>query len=223
MWKKAKRNTSPNPASHPAGFRPLPPLSGAIVGELGPVPKDSVPLEEFSPSVIEGNVGSELAMVDVDLIEVVVKRLTGSVLVVAALVVGGIVAEGLTRVVLEVTALVVVGIVVSELTRGVATLEFVGTGIMVGSDMGPTIGVHSSVESQENPSSQHPSPHRVDINGHGFEQSFSLMHAYPFSQQRSTPVVHLKYPGSHERQWGPTLSTSQVDPVGQHIFVFGQR
>ena len=98
MWKKTKKNKIPNPPSHPPCFRALLPLAGAIVGELELVFADSVPLEEFWPSVVEGDVDSGSELVDVGLVGVVVEGLTRVVLEVAALVVG-IVVEGLTRVV----------------------------------------------------------------------------------------------------------------------------
>lgn len=70
-------------------------LAGAVAEELGPVFTDSVPLGEFSTLVVEDDVGSELAVVEVELIGDVVK--------------------GPTRVVLEVAALGVVGIVMKDL------------------------------------------------------------------------------------------------------------
>lgn len=83
--------------------------------ELGPVFTDSVPLEEFLTLVVEDDVGSELAVVEVELIGDVVKGLTRVVLEVAALGVVGIVVEGLPIVELDVTAIKVVGIVMKDL------------------------------------------------------------------------------------------------------------
>lgn len=82
--------------------------------EVGLVFTDSVLLEECSSSGIEGDVGSESAVVEVELIGVVVKGLTRVVLEVVALGVG-IVVEELTEVVLEVAAIEVVGIVMKDL------------------------------------------------------------------------------------------------------------
>ena len=191
MWKKTWKNATPNPPSHAPEFRALPPLAGAVVEELEPVFTDTVLLEGFSASVVEGGEGSRAESVDVGLVGVV---------------------EGLTRVVLDVTE--VIGIEGGGL-RGVglemAALEVVGTDIEnegfendgieidgiendgiendgIGNDVG-TVREHSLFGSQANPGSQHPLPHGVDINGHGFEQSFSPgMHSYPFSQQPMTSV-----------------------------------
>ena len=85
------------------------------MGELGLVFTDSVLLEEFSTSVVGDDVGSELTVVDVELIGDVVKGLTRVVLEVAALGVVGIVVEELTEVVLEIAAIEVVGIVMKGL------------------------------------------------------------------------------------------------------------
>ena len=123
MWKKTKKNKIPNPPSHPPCFRALLPLAGAIVEELGPVFTDPVLLEELSPSVVEGSVGSGSELVDVGPVGVVVKELTRSVIEVVALVVVGIVVEELVGVVLEVAALVVVGIVAEELARVVLEMR----------------------------------------------------------------------------------------------------
>ena len=98
MWKKTKKNKTPNPPSHPPDFRALLPLAGAIARELEPVLADSVLLEEFWPSVVEGDVGSGLELVDVGLVGLVVEGLMGAVLEVAALVVEIVVVEELTRV-----------------------------------------------------------------------------------------------------------------------------
>lgn len=83
--------------------------------ELGLVFTDSVLLEEFSTSVVGDDVGSELAVVDVELIGDVVKGLMRVVLEVAALGVVGIVVEELTEVVLEIAAIEVVGIMMKGL------------------------------------------------------------------------------------------------------------
>ena len=174
MWKKTKKIKTPNPPSHPPGFRALLPLAGAVVEELEPVFADSVPLEEFSPSVVEGDVGSGSELVGVGLIEGVV--------------------EGLTRVVLDVTALEVVGTGIEN--DGIENDGIENDGIEndgIGNDVGiggrSTAREHSLFGSQANPGSQHPLPHGVDINGHGFEQSVSPgMHSYPSSQQPMTSV-----------------------------------
>ena len=132
-----------------------------------------------------GDVGPESAMVEVDLIGVVVEGLTRAVteevslvteivvemrtrvvLEVASLVIE-IAVEGPTEVVLEVAALVVAGIVVGELTRvepGMEVPGVVGTGvdtltIFRQGTFGPT---------QEYPESQQESKHLVDPAPHGF-------------------------------------------------------
>ena len=169
MWKKTKKNKIPNPPSHLPGFRALLPLAGAIVEGLELVFTDSVLLEEFWPSVVEGDVDSGSELVDVGLVGVVVEGLTRVVLEVAALVVG-IVVEGLTRVVLEVAALEVVGIVVKglELVSRVGSSEVFD---VMDIDM-VAVPLHNlACSSQMSPGSQHPSgPHLGHPNLHGSEQ-----------------------------------------------------
>ena len=136
MRKKAKKNTISDPPSHPPSFRALLPFRRAVVEELGlelglpNLPFTlSLPFKEFSSLVVEGDVGSELAIVGVDIIITVVEGLTRVVLEVVALGVVRIVVEGLMRVVPEVATFGVVGIVVEGLTRAVpevATLGVVG-------------------------------------------------------------------------------------------------
>jgi len=103
MLKKTKKKRIPNPPSHPGGFRALLPLADAIVGELEPVPTDSVPLEEFS-SVVEPDEWVGVAKVVAGIIGTVVEWLTRKVPEVEALVVVGSMELGLVRVVLEVAA-----------------------------------------------------------------------------------------------------------------------
>jgi len=70
MWKKAKKNKAPRAPSHAPGFRELPPPMGIIAIELEFA--IAVLFEEYPPGVIEGKVGTEFAMVEVDFIGIVV-------------------------------------------------------------------------------------------------------------------------------------------------------
>jgi len=71
MWKKAKKNTAPRAPSHAPGFRELPPPMGIIGIPLEFAPADTVLFEGYPPGVIEGGVGTEFAMVEVDFIGIV--------------------------------------------------------------------------------------------------------------------------------------------------------
>jgi len=201
MWKKIKKNKKPNPPSHPPGFRALLPFACAVVEEPEPAFRDSVPLEEFSPSVVEGGMGvgnvdiigivvSGLArevpgVAVLGVVRIVVEELTGVVLVVGTLGVVGIVVEGLARVVPGVGAIEVVEIVVEGLTGvvlGEPAPELAGTDVMSDPDM---VDLHSvTCKSQVCPSSQHPRPHGTPP-PHNSEQRLSGRHSYPFLQQPS--------------------------------------
>jgi len=104
-----------------------------------------LPFEEFSSLVAGGDVGSESVMVEVDLIGIVAKELTGVEPEVAFLVFE-IVAEGTTRVVLEVMALVVVRTVGEESTRAVVeAAALVVVGVVVGAAAGVMVEVAALV------------------------------------------------------------------------------
>jgi len=170
MRKKAKKNTISDPPSHPPSFRALLSFRGAVVEELGlelglelvGLPSTvALPFKEFSPLVVEGDVGSESAIVGVDIIVIVVEGLTRVVPEVAVFGVVGIVVGELTRVVLDVGALEVVGTVVGELTRvvlEVVALEVVETGVVIDIDIEPTVFRQGRFwPMQEYPGSQHES------------------------------------------------------------------
>ena len=89
MWKKTEKNKIPNPPSHLPGFRALIPLSCAVAEEVEPAITGSVLLEEFSPSVVAGDAGFGLGLVDVGLTEVLVEEPKGAVPEVMALEVVG--------------------------------------------------------------------------------------------------------------------------------------
>ena len=116
MRKKARKNIISDPPNHPPGFRVLLLFCGAVMEELGlglglpSLPFTvALPFKEFSSLVVKGDVGSESAIVGVDIIVIVVEGLTRVVLEVATFGVVGIVVEGLTTAVLDVVALGVVG------------------------------------------------------------------------------------------------------------------
>ena len=253
MRKKAKKNTISDPPSHPPDIRALLPFRRAVVEELGlelglpSLPFTvSLPFKEFSPLVVEGDVGSGSELVDAGLVGVVVEGLTRVVLDVVALVVVGLVVEGLMGAVLEVAALVVGIVVVEELTRvvlEVAVLEIVGI-VMIGLKLVSRVGnlkvdvvidkdkvmvpvtLHSKAfSSQTVPVSQHPSgPHRDPPGLHNSEQKWLGKHSYPFLQQYSI-FAHKKKPSSHRGgAWHPgfPVSPTQVCPGGQHHPAFGQ-
>jgi len=78
MWKKAKKSAIPSPPNHAAGFRELPPPTGIIAGELEfafPVTVlfafPVTVLFGYPPGVIEGGVGIDFEMLEVDFIETV--------------------------------------------------------------------------------------------------------------------------------------------------------
>ena len=173
--------------------------------------------------------GSELAIVEVDIIVIVVEGLMRVGPEVAALGFVGIAVEELTGIGLEVAALGVVGIVVGELTRvvpEVVALEVVETGVVIDVDMVLVLRHSLACSSQKYPGSQHPSgPHWGHPSPHSPEQWLSGKHSYPFLQQDSA-FMHLKYPSSHRGGgWHPgfPLSPTQVYPVGQHARTLGQR
>jgi len=78
MWKKAKKRAIPSPPNHAAGFRELPPPTGIIAIEVefgfaDPVlfPFAVTVLFEYPPGVIEGGVGTDFEVVEVDFIGIV--------------------------------------------------------------------------------------------------------------------------------------------------------
>ena len=221
MRKKAKKNTISDPPSHPPSFRALLPFLRAVVEELGlelgppSLPFTlSLPFKEFSSLVVEGDVGSELAIVGVDIIITVVEGLTRVVLEAVALGVVRIVVEGLTRVVPEVATFGVVGIVVEGLT--IAVLDVVALGV-VGTVVGELTRVVLEVAAREvvetppgidmvlvlmstfrqgllapwqaYPALQHESKHWVDPAPHPPEHLALGRHCVPISQQ-PLPSAH---------------------------------
>jgi len=132
--KKTKKNAIPNPPNHAPGFGAFPPLDDAVgmeleldvrelelvVLELVPVSKDSTSFEGFTFegflfSDVGGDVGSELAMVVVGLIEIEVK--------------------GSSRVVL--------GMTVGFVEGGAVLEERVGFGVVLGLPLTPPLFRHS--------------------------------------------------------------------------------
>ena len=189
MWKKIKKNKIPNPPSHPPCFRALLPLADAMARELEPVLADSVLLEEFWPSVVEGDVGSGLELVDVGLVGLVVEGLMGAVLEVAALVVEIVVVEELTRVApgmvdVEELMRVMPGMVdVEELTRVMPGMVDIEKLTFRQGLFGPW---------QAYPGGQHPSEHLVDPAGQGFRHLFvPASHIVPISQHPPLPSPHM--------------------------------
>ena len=215
MRKKAKKNTISDPPSHPPGIRALLPFRRAVVEELGlelelpSLPFTlSLPFKEFSPLVVEGDVGSGSELVDAGLVGVVVEGLTRVVLDVVALVVVGLVVEGLMGAVLEVAALVVEIVVVEELTGvapgmvNVEELTRVLPGMVDVEELTRVMPGMVDIEKltfrqglfgpwQAYPGAQHPSKHSVDPAGQGFRHLFvPASHIVPISQH-PLPSPHM--------------------------------